>query len=94
VVVFTKFDKLVSRMEERLTSEELKNPEVLDNLCLQKAEAEFKHVCVDPLKKINPKIPYAKVSGEIFRFRGILISFIAYTFPFQWNYRTIRLYQI
>lgn len=81
MVVFTKFDKLVSRMEERLTSRELEaSPE---ELCLQRAEAEFENVCVAPLKKINRNLSSVKVSGGLSCFLSVLSSLLIFTFPFS-----------
>jgi len=74
VVVFTKFDKLVSRMEERLTPKELETcPE---ELCLKRAKAEFEKVCVAPLKQIDRNIASVKVSGGLFCFTSVLISVV------------------
>jgi len=64
VVVFTQFDKLVSRMEEHLTDEEVDmSDEDIDKLCLQKADAEFEMLCLEPLRKVAPQLEYAKTSG-------------------------------
>jgi len=66
VAVFTKFDKLVSRMEENLTDDEMDmSNEDINSLCLQRADDEFKKLCVAPLEKINQTLPYAKISGLI-----------------------------
>ncbi|KDR79395.1 hypothetical protein GALMADRAFT_137237 [Galerina marginata CBS 339.88] len=65
VVVFTKFDKLVSRMEEHLTDEELEESnEDIDRLCLQRADDEFQKLCVAPLEKIDQTLSYAKISVD------------------------------
>jgi hypothetical protein len=64
VVVFTQFDRLVSRMEEHLTEEEMdKSDEDIEKLCLQKADAEFEKLCLEPLRKVAPHLEYAKTSG-------------------------------
>jgi len=63
VVVFTKFDKLVSRMEEYLSDEEMdKSEEEITKICLDKADHEFQKECVGPLKRLNSELQYAKVS--------------------------------
>jgi len=66
VVVFTKFDKLVSRMEENLTDEEIDtlSEEEIDDRCLREANDEFERLCVGPLRKVNNRLPYAKISVE------------------------------
>ena len=64
VVVFTQFDKLVSRKEEDLTDEEMDmSDEDVSQLCLQKADAEFEVLCLEPLRKVTPQLEYAKTSG-------------------------------
>ncbi|KAJ7939553.1 hypothetical protein B0H13DRAFT_2497436 [Mycena leptocephala] len=64
IVVFTQFDKLISAMEKNLTDEELDKPDVEIDLILdERANAEFKNVCLRPLRRIDRKIPYAKTSG-------------------------------
>jgi len=78
VVVFTKFDKLVSRMEERLTPKEHEtSPE---ELCLKRAEAEFEKVCVAPLKTIDRNLAFVKVSGRLFRVTSVLIGILKRVF--------------
>lgn len=68
IVVFTKFDQLVSRMEENLTEEEMDmSDEDINELCLGRADAEFENLCVGPLKKINGSLRYAKISGLLTR---------------------------
>ncbi|KAI0246610.1 hypothetical protein BJV78DRAFT_125834 [Lactifluus subvellereus] len=63
VVVFTQFDKLVRRMEENLTAKEMDmSQEVINKLCLQKANAEFETSCLEPLRKFAPQLEFAKTS--------------------------------
>jgi hypothetical protein len=67
VVVFTKFDILISRMEERLSGKEMEMPdEQVNQLCIQKAQAEFKKLCVDPLERLDPALHHATTSGSTF----------------------------
>ncbi|KAJ7771175.1 hypothetical protein B0H14DRAFT_3164853 [Mycena olivaceomarginata] len=64
VVVFTQFDKLINRMEQGLTDEEEDMPEErITQLCFHRADAEFQKTCVGPLAKIDPKLPYTRLSG-------------------------------
>lgn len=35
----------------------------INKLCLQKADAEFKTLCLEPLRKFAPRLEYAKTSG-------------------------------
>jgi hypothetical protein len=90
VVVFTQFDKLVSRMEENLTDEEMDmSDEDIDKLCLQKADAEFKTLCLEPLRKVAPQLEYAKTSGLadlILRGSSAYLTFI--TYPVKDAYRS------
>jgi len=68
-------------MEERLTSKEIEtSPE---ELCLQRAEAEFEKVCVAPLKKIDRNLASVKVSGRLFRFPSVLICVFDINLPFS-----------
>ncbi|KAF8815629.1 hypothetical protein BYT27DRAFT_7192709 [Phlegmacium glaucopus] len=63
VIVFTQFDVLVSRMEENLSEAEIDLSEKeMDQLCLQRADAEFKRLCLEPLRKLAPRLKYAKIS--------------------------------
>jgi hypothetical protein len=82
VVVFTQFDKLVSRMEENLTDEEMDmSDEDIDKLCLRKADAEFETLCLEPLRKVAPQLEYAKTSGltdHIQRVSSPYLTFIIY----------------
>ncbi|KAF7373082.1 G domain-containing protein [Mycena sanguinolenta] len=63
VVVFTQFDVLYSGMEMALTEEEMKLPDQGQRLCSQRAEDEFKKICLPPLHNIDPTPRYARTSG-------------------------------
>ncbi|KAF7335121.1 G domain-containing protein [Mycena venus] len=64
IVVFTQFDKLITRMYPGLTAEEKKRPtEEINVLCAAKAHAEFQKLCVGPLLRMDSKLPYARSSG-------------------------------
>ncbi|KAF7343570.1 G domain-containing protein [Mycena sanguinolenta] len=64
IVVFTQFDTLYSRMEEQLTDAECElSDEEIHALCLQRADAEFKEICVGVLTAINGSVQYARTSG-------------------------------
>jgi len=90
VVVFTQFDKLVSRMEENLTDEEMDmSEEDINKLCLQQADAEFETSCLEPLRKVTPQLEYAKTSGltdHIPRVSSLYLTFI--TYPVNDAYRS------
>ncbi|TFK35636.1 hypothetical protein BDQ12DRAFT_737515 [Crucibulum laeve] len=65
VVVFTKFDQLVSRMEENMSEEEMDmSEEDINKLSLSRAEIEFTDLCIRPLEHVDHMLPYAKVSVE------------------------------
>ena len=62
--MFTQFDQLISRMEEYLSDGELDmSDDEIGRLCLQKANAEFEKLCLEPLRKVDSKLIYAKTSG-------------------------------
>ncbi|KAJ6484728.1 hypothetical protein C8R45DRAFT_1214735 [Mycena sanguinolenta] len=64
IVVFTQFDTLYSRMEELLTEEECElSDDEIHKLCLQRADAEFKVICIGPLAVINSSVQYARTAG-------------------------------
>ncbi|KAJ6455150.1 hypothetical protein C8R45DRAFT_1222584 [Mycena sanguinolenta] len=64
VVVFTQFDILRSRMERALTDEEMKLPtDQIQRICSQKAEEEFKKICLPPLQNMDPTPQHARTSG-------------------------------
>ncbi|KAJ7446956.1 hypothetical protein FB451DRAFT_1148128 [Mycena latifolia] len=64
VVVFTQFDKLITRMHQALTAEEKKGPaEQISVLRTDKAHAEFQKLCVGPLKRIDSELRHARTSG-------------------------------
>ncbi|KAJ7112756.1 hypothetical protein C8R43DRAFT_1040414 [Mycena crocata] len=68
VVVFTKFDLLVSRKEEYLTDEEMEtcdSEEDINRLCLKKADDEFDEACLGPLQRINRTLSFARTSGLV-----------------------------
>jgi len=63
IVVFTKFDMLVSRHEQSMPDEVFELPDdEIDALVLKRAEDDFKTSCVDLLDKVGRNLPYAKVS--------------------------------
>jgi hypothetical protein len=82
VVVFTQFNKLVSRMGEKLTDEEMDmSEEDINKLCLQQADAEFEALCLEPLCKVTPQLEYAKTFGltdHIPRVSSLYLTFITY----------------
>jgi hypothetical protein len=39
--------------------------DTIEKLCIEKAEQKFQELCVEPLKKINPELRYARSSGVI-----------------------------
>ncbi|KAJ7226419.1 hypothetical protein C8J57DRAFT_1389595 [Mycena rebaudengoi] len=64
VVVFTQFDKLITRMHQALTAEEKKRPaEQISVLRTDKAHAEFQKLCISPLKRIDSELHHARTSG-------------------------------
>ncbi|KAF7358332.1 G domain-containing protein [Mycena venus] len=64
VVVFTQLDQLLNRMEEYLTDEEMEMPEEeINQLCSERANAEFQKLCVGPLERIDHTLRYAVTSG-------------------------------
>ncbi|KAJ7891724.1 hypothetical protein B0H14DRAFT_2688057 [Mycena olivaceomarginata] len=66
VVVFTKFDLLVTRKEENLSDEEMEmSQEDIDQVCEQRADEEFNIVCVGPLERLNRTLRFARTSGLI-----------------------------
>jgi len=66
-------------MEEHLTEEEMDMAdEDIDNLCLQRADAEFSNACVGPLEKMNRTLPYAKISGLIIHFLNVLLTCLTF----------------
>ena len=51
-------------MEEYLSDGELDmSDDEIGRLCLQKANAEFEKLCLEPLRKVDSKLIYAKTSG-------------------------------
>ena len=65
IVVFTKFDKMISRMEEELTDEELEETkDKIDSLCRERANTEFEKLCICPLKKVDRDLPSTGTSGS------------------------------
>jgi hypothetical protein len=69
-------------MEENLTDKEMDmSDEDIDKLCLQKADAEFETLCLEPLRKVAPQLEYAKTSGlanHIPRVSSPYLTFITY----------------
>ncbi|KAF7333948.1 G domain-containing protein [Mycena sanguinolenta] len=64
VVVFTKFDVLCRRMERTLTEEEGKlAADQVQHLCSQRAEDEFKKICLPALQYMDPTPRHARTSG-------------------------------
>jgi hypothetical protein len=61
VVVFTKFDYLVELACQDLPDDA--SDETIEELCAEKAEMEFQKLCVKPLRRVNPELPYARSSG-------------------------------
>jgi hypothetical protein len=57
-------------MEENLTDEEMDmSDEDISKLCSQKADAEFETLCLEPLRKVDPRLEFAKTSGLKIVFR-------------------------
>ena len=51
-------------MEENLSDGELEmSDDEISQLCLQKANAEFEKLCLEPLRKVDSKLIYSKTSG-------------------------------
>jgi len=70
---------LISRMEENLTDNELEmSDEDINALCAQKADKEFKKLCVDPLERVDHALPYANISVDP-PYRGTLTNLIDLT---------------
>jgi hypothetical protein len=66
IVVFTQFDKLIKAMENNLTDEEWDKPDVeLDCILYQRADEEFKKICLGPLRRIDRRLRYARTSGSL-----------------------------
>ena len=93
VVVFTQFDKLVSRVEERLFEGGM-SEEDIESLCVPTARDEFKKLCKDPFEKVVDKfkLPWVTTSGLIIRIQSALIVhfdiyivFSAKTTPIDFN---------
>ncbi|KAF7333933.1 G domain-containing protein [Mycena sanguinolenta] len=64
VVVFTQFDVLYGRMEMMLTDEETRlPPDQVERLCSQRAEDEFKKICLPPMRTMDPMPRHARTSG-------------------------------
>ncbi|KAG2356372.1 hypothetical protein BDR07DRAFT_1492039 [Suillus spraguei] len=65
VVILTKYDKLIDRIERTLDETSLNrlSDEAIKELAKNKAEAELQDICIRPLKKFaGPDIPHAKIS--------------------------------
>ena len=51
-------------MEEYLSDEELNlSDDEIGQICIQKANVEFEKLCLEPLRKMDPRLIYAKTSG-------------------------------
>ncbi|KAG2348295.1 hypothetical protein BDR05DRAFT_995709 [Suillus weaverae] len=68
VVVFTKYDMLIDRVERTLDETSLNglSNEAIKELAKKKADAELQDICIGPLEKFaGPDIPHVKIStGE------------------------------
>ncbi|KAG2034985.1 hypothetical protein BDR03DRAFT_554614 [Suillus americanus] len=65
IVVLTKYDMLIDRMERTLdeTSLDKLSDAAIKDLAKNKAEAELQDVCIGPLEKFaGPDTPHAKIS--------------------------------
>ncbi|KAG2355913.1 hypothetical protein BDR07DRAFT_1424802, partial [Suillus spraguei] len=65
VVVLTKYDMLIDRMERTIdeTSLNILSNEAIKELAKTKAEAELQDICIGPLQRFaGPDIPYVKIS--------------------------------
>ena len=76
-------------MEENLTDEEMDMPdEDISKLCLQKADAEFEVLCLEPLRKVTPQLEYAKTSGLADRIPRVSSPYLIFiTYPVNDAYR-------
>ncbi|KAF5365800.1 hypothetical protein D9757_012661 [Collybiopsis confluens] len=74
IVVFTKFDLLVSKMEREATDIEDEDDK-LQLVIRQRAEEYFQEVCVRPLRRITSSHTYAKVSKKR-KYRDTLIHLV------------------
>lgn len=67
IIVFTKYDKLIDRMDRILDESSLKGLSDTDvkKLIKNKAETELQKICIGPLKTFaGPDIPYATISTK------------------------------
>jgi len=60
IVVFTKYDVLVSVIEQEV-DENLDDEEVIEEFISQGTDAAFRDICIHPLERVR-HLPYAKVS--------------------------------
>jgi hypothetical protein len=76
-------------MEENLTGEEMDmSQEDINKLCLQKANAEFGTSCLEPLRRIAPRLEYAKTSGSINHIPRVSSPYLTFiTYPVNDAYR-------
>ncbi|KAG2137846.1 uncharacterized protein EDB93DRAFT_1301477 [Suillus bovinus] len=81
IIVFTKYDMLIDRMERTLAQTTLdgSDDEVIKKHARDEAKAELQNICVGPLQALpGPDIPYAAVSAEE-DFRGTLSDLVEKT---------------
>ncbi|KAJ7189754.1 hypothetical protein GGX14DRAFT_701962 [Mycena pura] len=60
VVVFTCFDLLTRERDLEISDSDDVD---MEKLYLERANAKFKEICVNPLTQINPNLPYTRTSG-------------------------------
>jgi hypothetical protein len=66
IIVFTKFDLLIRKVEEDFDIDDDMDEEKMENAIREKAEEEFKRICLRPLQKLfeGSDLPtYTKVSS-------------------------------
>lgn len=76
-------------MEENLTDEEMDMADDIGELCLQKADAEFETLCLEPLRKVAPRLEYARISGLTNRILSVPLPYLTFiTGPVRDGYRS------
>jgi hypothetical protein len=90
IVVFTKFDELVTAMEHDMDSSRAGNrkPEEITALAKKDADAAFSKICVRPLQRVRGKAPYARVSSAFTSSRLFFDSSLIFL-PYYLQSRTI-----
>jgi hypothetical protein len=76
---------LISHIERHLTEQELEDADP-EGLCEQRAKAEFKVKCEDPLRNIGPSLKFAITSGLLTVFYAFSPRFDVQTCRISWRY--------